>query len=235
MRIRAPPTLGPAGEWRSGSAPALGAGGRRFESALPDGPLPSHDMRNAAGSVSDSAGVAQWQSPSLPSWSCGFDSRHPLRVHPALSQLGRATGRTERGWVRPDADVHRDDGDQVRDKSPGPSTRPRDTDLVAVVDADDDSIEWWIVRRYAHDPYRHERRHIVVAAFDDEFDFNACMFSSWLGLEARKAAGQDEPGEHITGVHLEPGYAARQRARRIAAKAFVRRSSSRPRDGFPAA
>ena len=24
------------------------------------------------------AGVAQWQSPSLPSWSCGFDSRHPL-------------------------------------------------------------------------------------------------------------------------------------------------------------
>jgi hypothetical protein len=24
------------------------------------------------------AGVAQWQSSSLPSWSCGFDSRHPL-------------------------------------------------------------------------------------------------------------------------------------------------------------
>src|SRR5690349_10735801 len=24
------------------------------------------------------AGVAQWQSPSLPSWPCGFDSRHPL-------------------------------------------------------------------------------------------------------------------------------------------------------------
>src|SRR5919109_1855934 len=25
------------------------------------------------------AGVAQWQSPSLPSWSCGFDSRRPLQ------------------------------------------------------------------------------------------------------------------------------------------------------------
>ena len=24
------------------------------------------------------AGVAQWQSPSLPSWSCGFESRRPL-------------------------------------------------------------------------------------------------------------------------------------------------------------
>jgi hypothetical protein len=26
------------------------------------------------------AGVAQWQSPSLPSWLCGFDSRRPLRA-----------------------------------------------------------------------------------------------------------------------------------------------------------
>ncbi len=24
------------------------------------------------------AGVVQWQNPSLPSWSCGFDSHHPL-------------------------------------------------------------------------------------------------------------------------------------------------------------
>ena len=26
------------------------------------------------------AGVAQWQSPSLPSWLCGFDSRRPLHL-----------------------------------------------------------------------------------------------------------------------------------------------------------
>ena len=25
------------------------------------------------------AGVVQWQNPSLPSWSCGFDSHHPLQ------------------------------------------------------------------------------------------------------------------------------------------------------------
>jgi hypothetical protein len=30
------------------------------------------------------AGVAQWQSSSLPSWLCGFDSRHPLSPPPAL-------------------------------------------------------------------------------------------------------------------------------------------------------
>src|SRR5215472_10994891 len=28
-----------------------------------------------------SAGVAQWQSSSLPSWLCGFDSHHPLQPH----------------------------------------------------------------------------------------------------------------------------------------------------------
>lgn len=28
--------------------------------------------------MSQFAGVAQWQSPSLPSWLCGFDPRHPL-------------------------------------------------------------------------------------------------------------------------------------------------------------
>jgi hypothetical protein len=38
-----------------------------------------------------SAGVAQWQSPSLPSWLCGFDPRHPLqnlepRTTPARGQ-----------------------------------------------------------------------------------------------------------------------------------------------------
>ena len=31
------------------------------------------------------AGVVQWQNPSLPSWSCGFDSHHPL--HNARMQL----------------------------------------------------------------------------------------------------------------------------------------------------
>ncbi len=31
------------------------------------------------------AGVAQWQSPSLPSWPCGFDSRHPLHAKPQVT------------------------------------------------------------------------------------------------------------------------------------------------------
>jgi hypothetical protein len=72
--------LGGAGRSVVASASALGAEDRRFESCRPD-------------SVLDPAGVAQWQSSSLPSWSCEFDSRHPLhnikpcqrRFHPGSS------------------------------------------------------------------------------------------------------------------------------------------------------
>jgi hypothetical protein len=38
-----------------------------------------YGRRVSAGTPTGHAGVAQWQSPSLPSWSCGFDSRRPLQ------------------------------------------------------------------------------------------------------------------------------------------------------------
>ncbi len=64
-----PPNRGssPNGSRRPGPAarPLTGITGRRSR------PLPW------AGTA---AGVAQWQSPSLPSWPCGFDSRHPLHA-----------------------------------------------------------------------------------------------------------------------------------------------------------
>jgi hypothetical protein len=43
---------------------------------------------------------------------------------------------------------------------------------VAEVDPDDDSIRRFIVRHYRYDPDRHERRHVVVAAFDSEREFD---------------------------------------------------------------
>src|SRR4051812_41112245 len=39
-------------------------------------------MRRRSIGWMNSAGVAQWQSSSLPSWLCGFDSRHPLARTP---------------------------------------------------------------------------------------------------------------------------------------------------------
>jgi integrase len=49
------------------------------------GPTPTLSPRPDTLSLAPSpghrhAGVAQWQSPSLPSWPCGFDSRHPLQT-----------------------------------------------------------------------------------------------------------------------------------------------------------
>src|SRR5579875_3460287 len=38
------------------------------------------------------AGVAQWQSPSLPSWSCGFDSRRPLQLRCYFCKRSPETG-----------------------------------------------------------------------------------------------------------------------------------------------
>jgi hypothetical protein len=39
------------------------------------------------------------------------------------------------------------------------------------VDPDDDETERYVVRLYAHDPQRHERRHQVVGAFDNKAEF----------------------------------------------------------------
>jgi hypothetical protein len=62
---------------RGGSRyPVTGLRPRRLgRPGAPFGETGAHQPRPA-----DSAGVAQWQSPSLPSWPCGFDSRHPLHA-----------------------------------------------------------------------------------------------------------------------------------------------------------
>jgi hypothetical protein len=41
------------------------------------------------------------------------------------------------------------------------------------VDPEDDSIERFIVRHHRYDPLRRERRHVVVAAFDNEQEYGA--------------------------------------------------------------
>ena len=45
----------------------------------PERDLHGGQYRSCYAGVRNDAGVAQWQSSSLPSWLCGFDSRHPLR------------------------------------------------------------------------------------------------------------------------------------------------------------
>jgi predicted TIM-barrel fold metal-dependent hydrolase len=83
---------------------------------------------------------------------------------------------------------------------------------MATVDSDDDAIPRWVVRHYRYDPERRERRHVVVAAFDNPDEFHADIERRAALLRARRVQGEHvDPAEHITGQAYEPGYRQRQR------------------------
>ena len=86
---------------------------------------------------------------------------------------------------------------------------------VVRVDADDDSIKRYIIRLYAFDDARHERRHQVVAAFDNEAEAKACAGQTLFDLLERSQSGRVDPREHVTIIVNEPGHAERMRARRL--------------------
>jgi hypothetical protein len=97
---------------------------------------------------------------------------------------------------------------------------------MATVDPDDDEIERYVVRRYAHDPLRHERRHQIVAAFDNKQEFRRSLETLTRDLERRRDAGEPiDPAEHHSGHRLEPGDGRRQRDGRLLRKAIRRRVS----------
>ena len=97
-----------------------------------------------------------------------------------------------------------------------------DTDLMARVDPADDSIRRYILRRYAYDPRRRERRHQIVAAFDSEAEFEAHFREAHAQLVQDRAAGTADPDEHYSGVVQDPGYQRLQQNGRLVRKAIAR-------------
>lgn len=85
---------------------------------------------------------------------------------------------------------------------------------MAEVDPDDDDILRYVVRHYRYDPERHERRHVVVAAFDNDAEFRAQIDALGTDLRRRKENAEADPREWISGVVLEPGHRRRQREER---------------------
>ena len=95
------------------------------------------------------------------------------------------------------------------------------TGHVAAVDPDDDTILRHVVRRYAYDPARHERRHMVIAAFDNNREYKRLLERLGRELERRRSAGESiDRLEHYTGVVLAPGYRRRQHDGRLLQKAI---------------
>jgi hypothetical protein len=81
---------------------------------------------------------------------------------------------------------------------------------VARVDPEDDDVLRFVVQHYRYDPERHERRHVVVAAFDNEQELLTGMDTVRAEIEGRKSRGElVDPREHASGAVLEPGYRRR--------------------------
>jgi len=60
------------------------------------------------------------------------------------------------------------------------------------------------------DPARRERRHVVVAAFDNEPEFLACMQRVGAEIGGRRERSERvDPREHASGVVHEAGYLRR--------------------------
>jgi len=97
---------------------------------------------------------------------------------------------------------------------------------MATVDPDDDDAYRWVVRLYAYDPQRHERRHQVVAAVDNKSEFRRIFEALAADLRRRRDAGEPvDPAEYYSGLLLEPGYRRRARDGRLLTQAIRRRLS----------
>jgi len=98
-----------------------------------------------------------------------------------------------------------------------------DTEPMARIDADNDDLMRYVVRRYADDPQRRERRHQIVAAFDNERERGAFLDQAAAQLRQDRAAGLvTDPHDHYTGLVPEPGYQRRQQNGRLIRRAIER-------------
>jgi hypothetical protein len=83
------------------------------------------------------------------------------------------------------------------------------------IDPDDDTIERHVLFWYRYDPVRRERRHRVVAAYDNEAEMSAQMTVLAAILAERKASGESEEVEHLSGYVKGPGYTAARNRQRV--------------------
>lgn len=76
----------------------------------------------------------------------------------------------------------------------------------ATVDPNDDSIDRWVVRHFRYDPERRERRHVVIACFDNRREFMKFIKQARTELQQAKLEGSAEQRERVRfGGSIEGG------------------------------
>ena len=79
---------------------------------------------------------------------------------------------------------------------------------MAEVDRNDDTIWRWVIHHYRFDPVRRERRNVVVAAYNNEREFQTEFERYAHIIQNEIAAGTRSSRENLSGVALEPGHLA---------------------------
>lgn len=75
---------------------------------------------------------------------------------------------------------------------------------------EDDGIRRFVVHHHRYDPERHQRRLVLVAAFDTRREYKTCLRATEADIERRRSAGEPvDPDEHATGSVYEPGHLRR--------------------------
>ena len=95
--------------------------------------------------------------------------------------------------------------------------------LMVAVDPRDDSIERHVVRHYAYDPERRERRHQVVAAFStgkEAAELMRELSDDWM--RRRDSVETADPHEYFSSVVWQPGYNRLQNNARLLTSALRR-------------
>ena len=95
------------------------------------------------------------------------------------------------------------------------------------VDPDDDDALRYVVYHYRYDDERHERRNVIVAAYDNESEFMGRIEALRDDLRARAASGEGDPRETVSGKVLIPGHHRDAQAQRRNARRFFGRYQRR--------
>lgn len=99
---------------------------------------------------------------------------------------------------------------------------------MSAVDPYDDSLRRWVLEHYRFDPRRRQRRNVVVAAYDDQREFESAMKDYDIGIRAEIEAGERDSQERVSGVLWDQGHHAAQALGRLVRDAVRHGVDPRP-------